>query len=240
VAGSTLFVSDLHLAPTRPQMADLFVRFIEEKARAAAALYVLGDLFEYWIGDDDTDNLFNESVLGRLASLAERDVPVFFMPGNRDFLLGERAAARGKLRLLSEPSVIDLHGMRTLLLHGDTLCDADMAYQRYRRVVRHPLFYAAARVLPVRARHRIGLSLRARSERRPPPHVLGDVTEDAVRGAFQRYGVRQMIHGHTHRAARHLLTVAGERCVRWVLPDWYERGGFLEATPQSIELMTFA
>jgi UDP-2,3-diacylglucosamine hydrolase len=236
----TLFISDLHLAPSRPGMMSLFLRFLEEKARAAAALYILGDLFEYWIGDDDPDNLFNESVLGRLASLAEHDVPVFFMPGNRDFLLGSRAAARGRLRLLTEPSVIDLYGERTLLLHGDTLCTDDLAYQRYRRLVRNPLFSAAARVLPLNARHRIGKSVRAYSEQRAPRGPIGDVTDKAVYETFRRYQVRQMIHGHTHRAARHDLAAGGERYIRWVLPDWYERGGYLHASAQSIELAAFA
>jgi UDP-2,3-diacylglucosamine hydrolase len=234
-----LFISDLHLAPARPQMRALFERFIEQRARGASALYILGDLFEYWIGDDAVD-AFNGAILDRLASLAESGVPVHFMVGNRDFFLGEQAAARGRLRRLPDPSVIDLWGERTLLMHGDTLCTRDLAYQRYRRMVRHPLFAAGWLALPVGARRSVVRWLRAQSEKRGHrQNPIQDVADDAVAAAFRVHGVRRLIHGHTHRSAEHTVVIGGERCTRWVLPDWYEQGGYLSITPESIGLAGF-
>jgi UDP-2,3-diacylglucosamine hydrolase len=237
-ARPTLFISDLHLSAARPEMMERFVAFLRSACRDAAALYILGDLFDVWIGDDDTANLFNESVLAQLAALTERGVPVFFLPGNRDFLFGRRAAARGRLRLLPGPTVIDLQGERTLLLHGDTLCTGDRAYQRYRRIVQNPLTMALARALPLATRQRIAQALRARSERTKPAKAgaIGDVEAASMAAAFRAWQVQRMIHGHTHRPGEHHLELEGRRCIRWVLPDWYAQGGYLSASAETIAL----
>jgi UDP-2,3-diacylglucosamine hydrolase len=223
-----LFVSDLHLSPERPALADAFSRLLRGPAREAAALYILGDLFEYWLGDDDPD-AFNAGVLDEIGALSRSGVATFFMHGNRDFLLGRRAARRAGMTLLHDPTRLALFGVPTLLMHGDTLCTDDVAYQRFRARVRNPVGVRLFLLLPLAVRRRIGSALRGKSEtaKREKPMAIMDVNAGAVEQALRTHGYPRLIHGHTHRPGRHLHELEGQRCDRIVLADWYGRGSYL-------------
>jgi UDP-2,3-diacylglucosamine hydrolase len=227
---SSLFVSDLHLSEARPEANERFIAFIEDQARGAAALYVLGDLFEYWIGDDDLAEPFNAVMAGFFAGLVRGGVAVFLMHGNRDFLMGERFCRSTGARLLADPAVVDLEGVKTLLMHGDTLCTDDLDYQGWRRTARSAEWQHEFLSQPLEARRRQVGALRDKSREviQAKPAEIMDVNDQAVREAFRRHDVIRLIHGHTHRAGRHELEVDGRRRERWVLPDWYGPGGYLE------------
>ncbi len=229
---SSLFVSDLHLSEERPEANERFIAFIEHQARHAAALYVLGDLFEYWIGDDDLGEPFNAVMAGFFAGLVRSGVPAFLMHGNRDFLMGERFCRATGAQLLADPAVVDLGGVKTLLMHGDTLCTDDLDYQGWRRTARSPAWQQEFLSQPLEARRRTVGALRDKSREviQAKPAEIMDVNDDAVREAFRRHGVTRLVHGHTHRPGRHELEVDGRRCERWVLPDWYGPGGYLEVS----------
>jgi UDP-2,3-diacylglucosamine hydrolase len=225
-----LFISDLHLTEERPEANERFIGFIEGKARSADALYILGDFFEYWIGDDDLGEPFNAVVAGLLADLTRRGVRLFFMHGNRDFLIGERFCAATGAQMLSDPTVTSIENVSTLLMHGDTLCTDDLEYQAWRRKARDPAFQADFLAKPLPERRKAILQMRERSKQvvQGKTAEIMDVNDEAVREALRRHGVRRLIHGHTHRPGRHAVEVDGERCERWVLPDWYGRGGYVE------------
>ena len=236
---SSLFVSDLHLSEERPEATERFISFIEDEARAAAALYVLGDLFEYWIGDDDLGAPFNAVMSGFFANLVRGAVPVYLMHGNRDFLMGERFCRATGATLLADPAVIDVGGVNTLLMHGDTLCTDDLDYQGWRRTARSPEWQREFLAQPLEARRRTvgGLREKSREVIQAKPAEIMDVNEDAVREAFRRHRVTRLIHGHTHRPGRHALEVDGRRCERWVLPDWYGPGGYLDVSGAKVRLV---
>jgi len=237
----TLFISDLHLTEERPEATERFIAFLEDKARAAEALYILGDFFEYWIGDDDLGEPFNAVVAGLLADLTRRGVPVYLMHGNRDFLIGERFCAATGARLLQDPVVQTIQGEKTLLVHGDTLCTDDLDYQAWRRKARDPAFQADFLAKPLPERRRAVGQMREKSKQvvQEKTAEIMDVNDEAVRQALRRHGVRRLIHGHTHRPGRHALEVDGERCERWVLPDWYGRGGYVEVGSRGPRLVRF-
>jgi UDP-2,3-diacylglucosamine hydrolase len=229
-----LFVSDLHLSPERPALAERFVRFLREEAAAAAALYILGDLLEHWIGDDDADEPFNRALLARIAGLAASGVEVTLMHGNRDFLLSRTAAARAGMQLVPDPVERELFGVRTLLMHGDTLCTDDHRYQRYRTWVRRPGLIRAFLALPRTVREAIGGGLKRVSagEKRIKAPAIMDVNVGTVETTLRAHGYPRLIHGHTHRPARHVHVVDGHACERWVLADWYERASYLRCDAQ--------
>ena len=237
----TLFISDLHLTEERPEANERFIGFLENKARGAEALYLLGDFFEYWIGDDDLGEPFNAVIAGLLGDLTRRGVPVNLMHGNRDFLIGERFCAATGASLLKDPAVSEIQGVPTLLMHGDTLCTDDLDYQAWRRKARDPAFQAQflAQSLPERRRAIVQMREKSREVVQGKPAEIMDVNDDAVREALHSHGVRRLIHGHTHRPGRHALEVDGERCERWVLPDWYGRGGYLEVDRRGPRLVRF-
>jgi len=224
-----LFISDLHLSPARPAIAERFLRFAGEEARSASALFILGDLFDRWLGDDDAENGFNRHLLDALRTLAGRGVAVRLMHGNRDFIFSPGVAHARGLELLPDPSLHDLFGTRTLLMHGDLLCTDDLRYQRYRAQVRRPGVIRAFLALPRAVRQAIGggLSRASETDKRSKPPVIMDVNAGAVEAALRRNGYPRLIHGHTHRPGRHLHVVDGHACERWVLADWYERGSYL-------------
>jgi UDP-2,3-diacylglucosamine hydrolase len=238
---ASFFISDLHLAEERPEANERFISFIEGSARSADALYILGDFFEYWIGDDDLGEPFNAVIAGLLADLTRRGVPVSLMHGNRDFLLGERFCAATGARLLEDPSLVEIAGVKTLLMHGDTLCTDDLEYQAWRRKARDPAFQAQflAKTLPERRQAIMGMREKSKQVVQEKTAEIMDVSDDAVRQALRRHGVRRLVHGHTHRPGRHALEVDGERCERWVLPDWYGRGGYLEIGAAGPRLVRF-
>jgi len=223
------FISDLHLEPSRPGLTDILLRYLNGTARQAGALYVLGDFFEFWIGDDiSIDD--NAAVIDALAALADNGTRVYFMHGNRDFLIGADFARRARARLLDDPTVIDLGGARTLLMHGDTLCTDDEAYQRFRAQVRDPDNQRQFLALPAAQRRQIAQTLRgsSRSEQAGKSMDIMDVNGQAVREAMQRHGATRLIHGHTHRPARHRVDLDNRSAERIVLSDWHdERGSVL-------------
>lgn len=241
---TTLFISDLHLDPARPAITALFLDFLRGEARSAEALYILGDLFEAWIGDD-TPSETADAVALELRALSDAGVPVLFMHGNRDFLLGADYARRAGMRLLPDPCVIDLYAEPTLLLHGDLLCTDDTAYQAFRAQTRDPAFQQQFLAQPLAARIAYAQQARAASQARQAEMKQGDraqfetvtdVAPDEVVASFARYGVARMIHGHTHRPAVHTLDANGRSCTRIVLGDWYEQGSVLRVDAQGCRL----
>jgi UDP-2,3-diacylglucosamine hydrolase len=226
----TLFVSDLHLSPARAALVAAFDALCAGPARDAARLYVLGDLFDAWIGDDQLREPLAGRVAAALRGVADAGVPVAIMKGNRDFLLGQRFAGAAGATLLPDEIVIDLAGTPTLLLHGDELCTDDVGYQRFRRIARNRRWQRGFLALPYPLRARLGDWLRGRSRAATSvkPESIMDVAPGAVEDRFRAAHVTRMIHGHTHRPAHHHLIVDGLPCERRVLADWYERGSYLE------------
>lgn len=241
----TLFVSDLHLSGARPAQTRLFLDFLRAEATGASALYVLGDLFDYWLGDDDLDAPGSDCPGGEVAAgmrtVAAGGVSIRVMRGNRDFLIGDAFCAAAGAALLDDPAVAGVGGDSTVLLHGDTLCTDDVDYQAWRRIARSAAWQRDFLSQPLPARRQTMRALRERSSqavKSKPPAVM-DVTAAAVDDAFRQHGVRRMIHGHTHRPARHEHQVDGSTCERWVLPDWYEGGGCLVADAHGLRLQRF-
>lgn len=241
---TTLFISDLHLDASRPAITDLFLAFLRSEALEADALYILGDLFEAWIGDD-TPSPAADAVAAALKEVSDAGVPVYFIRGNRDFLLGEQYAARAGMRILPDPSVIDLYGTPVLLQHGDLLCTDDLPYQQFRTQTRDPAFQAQFLAQPLAARIAFAQKARDASQSRQSEMKQGDraqfetvtdVAPSEVDATFVRFGVDTMIHGHTHRPAVHSLMAGGQARTRIVLGDWYEQGSVLRVTPDGMSL----
>lgn len=226
---AVFFISDLHLCTSRPDINKLFFDFLRGTAREAESLYILGDLFEYWAGDDDLGDPFNESVARALAEFARGGPVLRFMHGNRDFLLdGEFAKACGG-RLIDDPHSVNLFGAPTLLMHGDTMCTDDIDYQRFRAQVRAPAWQKGFLDLPLEQRKRQIEAVRQASESektRKAPEIM-DVNQGAVEAVLRQHAYPRLIHGHTHRPARHIHRVDGRTCERWVLADWYRSGSYL-------------
>ncbi|WP_341501525.1 UDP-2,3-diacylglucosamine diphosphatase [Gallaecimonas sp. GXIMD4217] len=229
----TLFIADLHLSPERPDITAALRRFLAQEGAKAEALYVLGDLFETWIGDDD-DHPFNQEVINLFAANAKRGVKQYFIHGNRDFLIGQRFARAAGLTLLPEVAVIDLYGRKALIMHGDSLCTLDEAYQAFRRKSRGFWWQLRIRLLPLWLRRRIARNYRQQSQAANAMKAdsIMDVTPAEVDRVMAEQGVDLLIHGHTHRPARHQVQ-AGERIV---LGDWYEQSSLLRVTPDGISL----
>ncbi|MFP7722678.1 UDP-2,3-diacylglucosamine diphosphatase [Lysobacter sp. A3-1-A15] len=239
---TTLFISDLHLDPERPHITDLFCRFLEDEARGADALYILGDLFEAWVGDDDPSEAGTLTVEA-LRAVAAAGTPVSFIRGNRDFLLGEAYARRAAMRVLPDPSVVMLHGRPALLMHGDTLCTGDVAYQAFRAHTRDPAWQAQFLSQPLNTRLAFAQQARAASQEhqtglkdKGTMETITDVAPEAVAATLARFGIDTLIHGHTHRPAVHELVVSGRECRRVVLGDWYEQGSVLRVDADGMAL----
>lgn len=235
-----LFISDLHLSADRPGVIRLFFEFLEQRAAAASALYILGDLFEYWAGDDDCDEPFNKSVIDALARLAGHGVATYFMAGNRDFLAGDVFARRAGLTILPDPTTIRLFGTPALLMHGDTLCTDDHEYMAFRTQVRSGRWVSEFLSKPLQARKDVIGGLRRQSEdkKRGKDPAIMDVSSTSVESVLAANGYPRLIHGHTHRPARHEHHIDGHNCERWVLADWYERGGVLACDAAGCRLET--
>jgi len=245
VTQRALFIADLHLAGGRPAANEQFFRFLQEEAARADALYVLGDLFESWAGDDELSDKKGDPLAAEVAqglrALADAGVKVHVMHGNRDFLLGKGFLDASGAQLLDDPSVIKFAGKRLALLHGDTLCTDDHDYQAWRRTVRSAAWRREFLAKPLAARHAAIAGLRGKSREAvaAKPLEIMDVNQEAVRDVFRDLKLRHMIHGHTHRPARHEHEVDGARCERWVLPDWYGRGGYLALDNVGPRLVSF-
>lgn len=236
----TLFISDLHLAAVRPAATAAFFDFLVREAARAEALYILGDLFEYWIGDDDLGDRFNASIAKALARVATRGVKVSVMHGNRDFLVGKDFCHAAGAALLEDPHAIDLQGRRAILMHGDALCTDDHDYQNWRCTARSPEWQRDFLSASLSERRDRILALREKSKEviQAKPAEIMDVNHDAVRDALRAHNVNLLIHGHTHRPAHHTLEVDGKSCERWVLPEWYGPGGFLLADEAGLRMQT--
>ena len=231
----TYFIADLHLSENRPHLLALFRQFMQEQAPEAEKLYILGDLFDFWIGDDEQSNLISE-VQQLIRYLTEQGVPCYFQHGNRDFLIGKKFANACGLTLLPTYQVIDLYGTPTLLCHGDTLCVDDVKYQHYRQKVHQKWRQWLFLHLPLKVRLNIAEKIRAKSrqDKQVKSTEIMDVNADFVQQMFAKFHVTQMIHGHTHRQKHHEIPPHFHRIV---LGDWGETSSLLEVTPYSIEFI---
>jgi UDP-2,3-diacylglucosamine hydrolase len=237
---SVLFISDLHLEAERPDIVRAFLHFLETRASQAQALYILGDFFEVWIGDDAMDD-FQRSISSALRRLSDTGTKIYLMHGNRDFLLGKAFCRAAGCTLLREGSVVELYGEPVLLLHGDSLCTRDASYQRLRKRLRNPFSLWLLRNLPLATRHKLARKLRdaSRMRTREKAADIVDVTPEVVPQIMAERGVRTLIHGHTHRPAVHKLLVDGHSAQRIVLGDWDRQGWLLAVDPQGYHLESF-
>ena len=238
---TTLFISDLHLDDRRPETTVLLQKFLQEEAVNADALYILGDLFEFWLGDDVPSKCSLE-VATALSSLSDKGVPCYFMHGNRDFLLQHDYAKSAGMTLLAEEHVADLYGEQVLLMHGDSMCTDDIPYQQFRGMVRDTAWQNGFLAMSPQERLQVALQARdASAEHKDNVSMdIMDVNQDEVLAAFERHGVQRMIHGHTHRPAVHELEIAKQPAQRIVLGDWYTQGSVLRVTPGNYELTAIA
>ncbi|MGH8369747.1 MAG: UDP-2,3-diacylglucosamine diphosphatase [Gammaproteobacteria bacterium] len=234
---TTLFISDLHLDPVRPQITDAFLQFLTDEARRAESLYILGDFFEVWIGDDDPDP-HHARVMTGLRELSDAGVPVYFMHGNRDFLIGEGFAKLTGCRILPDPTLIELQGTPTLLMHGDTLCTDDTEYQRFRSMVRDPAWQQTFLSKPLEERRAFAAKARSesQSQTRQKAESIMDVNQQAVEKIMLQHDVTRLIHGHTHRPAIHHFTSGSKPSTRIVLGDWYEQKSLLRVDAEHVLL----
>lgn len=235
-----LLISDLHLQEERPDITRAFLAFLAGRARAASAVYILGDFFEAWIGDDAM-TAYQQSICAALRALADSGVEIFLMHGNRDFLLGEAFCEAAGCTLLGDPCRVDFFGQPVLLMHGDSLCTRDKAYMRLRRYLRHPLTLWVLRHLPLASRQRLARKLRSESttQTRMKANDIVDVTAEEIPQIMLAHGVKTLIHGHTHRPAIHKLTVAGQPARRIVLGDWDRQGWALQVDGEHYSLAAF-
>ncbi|MFW3899498.1 UDP-2,3-diacylglucosamine diphosphatase [Pseudomonas putida] len=236
-----LLVSDLHLQEERPDITRAFLDLLATRARDAQALYILGDFFEAWIGDDGMTP-FQQSICQALRALSDSGTRVFLMHGNRDFLIGQAFCKAAGCTLLKDPSVVEMGGEPVLLMHGDSLCTRDEAYMKLRRYLRNPLSLWILRHLPLSTRRKLARKLRSESkaQTRMKANDIIDVTAEEVPRLMQRHGVRTLIHGHTHRPAIHKLTLEdGSAGRRIVLGDWDRQGWALQVDEQGFQLSPF-
>lgn len=233
-----LFASDLHLDPGRPDITTQFLDFVAGPAREAESLYLLGDLFEAWLGDDAPGAL-GDTVIDALASLSSSGVGLYIMQGNRDFLLGERFCRAAGGHLLTDPTVVSLNGQQVLLTHGDALCTDDASYQRLRSLVRDPEVQRAFLALPLERRRALATQARAgsRAHLAEADDYITDVNQAAVEHVLHESGVPILLHGHTHRPGIHRFSVQGRDCTRIVLGDWHRQGSVLRWDDAGYELM---
>ncbi|MGB4810965.1 MAG: UDP-2,3-diacylglucosamine diphosphatase [Methylophilaceae bacterium] len=231
VAKHSIFISDLHLCVSRPHITAAFLQFLQHTASKAEALYILGDLFEYWAGDDDIEDVHHHAIITSFKALAESGVQLFLMHGNRDFLISTNFCNTAHITLLPDPSMIDLYGTKTLLSHGDMLCTDDVAYIEFRQQVRNDAWQTVFLSQPLQVRKKAIEDIRSRSEQEKAikSSQIMDVNAQAVANLIKIHGFPPLfIHGHTHRPNQHLLAVDGHRITRWVLGDWYEQGSYLK------------
>ena len=237
-----VFISDLHLAPERPQIIELFIRFADEIAADADSLYILGDFLEYWLGDDDPAPSLRP-VFNKLIELDEKyGTNVFFMHGNRDFLIGNKLAERCHFQLIDEPHRIKIQNHQTLLMHGDTLCTDDIEYQKFRQMVRNPLWQQQILSKSLEERTQIAKNLREKSQQSTAEkeEYIMDVNQDTTDKVFTENNIDLLIHGHTHRPAIHHKTVNNRDTTRIVLGDWYNTGSYLRIKDSSdFKLQTY-
>jgi len=237
---TTLFIADLHLHTEEPAITAGFLHFLDGVAREADALYILGDLFEAWIGDDDPNPL-HQRVADAIRALVDSGVPCYFIHGNRDFLLGKRFARESGMQLLPQEKVLELYGRNVLIMHGDTLCTDDAGYQAFRAKVHQPWLQTLFLALPLFIRHRVAAKMRAGSRAANSSKSLAimDVNQQAVIEAMEKHRVQWLIHGHTHRPAVHQLTANDAPAWRAVLGAWHSEGSMIRVSESDVELVQF-
>ncbi len=225
---TTLFISDLHLEVNQPEIGEQFLNFLNGEARGAEALYILGDLFEVWLGDDDP-NPYYATMKTALRDLADTGVPMYFMHGNRDFMIGKDFATETGVEILDDPTIADLYGESVLLCHGDSLCTDDVEYQQVRAMTRNPDWQAM--MLAKSIEERIAFAMQAREDSKARGESVSDeimdVNQDAVIALLREHGVTTLLHGHTHRPAIHDVDLGDRSAKRIVLGDWYEQGSIV-------------
>ena len=236
-----LLISDLHLEEQRPDITRAFLYFLRSRARQAEALYILGDFFEVWVGDDGMSP-FQHGIARALRQLSDAGTRIFLMHGNRDFLIGRAFCRAAGCTLLKDPSIVHFNGEPVLLMHGDSLCTLDVGYMKLRRLLRNPLSLFILRNLPLATRHKLARKLRneSRAQTRMKAREIIDVTPDEVPRIMAEHGVRTLIHGHTHRPAEHALEVNGQSARRIVLGDWDSQGWALQVDEQGLHQAPFA
>ena len=222
---TTLFISDLHLEAERPDIARQFLEFLKTEAAEAETLYILGDLFEAWVGDDDP-NTHYFTIKRALRKLTDSGVPIYFMHGNRDFMIGRDFANETGIEILKDPHRVNMYGQKALLSHGDVFCTDDVQYQRIRVMTRDPDWQASMRAKPLKERLRMAEEARRQSLERTINLDMNimDVNQDAVKQTIIKHGVDVLLHGHTHRPAVHTVDLGGRKAQRIVLGDWYTQG----------------
>ena len=235
---TSYFISDLHLTPTRPSGIELLQDFLTNHAVGADSLYILGDLFEYWIGDEAATQLGADPVLAALRQISDQSVQLYFMSGNRDFLIGQQFASATGSQLLSEPTVIELHGQPVLLLHGDSLCTDDIEHQAFRKTVDDPDWRQQFLALSIEQRLAMAQDARTQSKLHQMAVTMEimDVTQSAVEKVMIDAGVTTLIHGHTHRPAIHQFELSGQPAKRIVLGDWYQQPSWLQVDSSGYRL----
>ena len=238
---TSLFISDLHLDPARPQGIQLFDDFIRQKAQAADQLFILGDLFEYWRGDDASSHCGYQSIAESLATLSSHNTKVYLMHGNRDFLMAKDFTSSFAGWLLTDPSKITLGENEVLLMHGDSLCTDDVAHQQFREQSRNPEWQKAILAKSILEREELARQLRMQSMQgnTEKPEAIMDVNQSAVETMMRKHHVQLLIHGHTHRMAIHELEVNGSKAHRIVLGDWYKKGNYLIHDEKGFRLISF-
>ncbi|HIE9187230.1 TPA: UDP-2,3-diacylglucosamine diphosphatase [Klebsiella variicola subsp. variicola] len=237
---ATLFIADLHLQTEEPAITAGFLRFLQGEARQADALYILGDLFEAWIGDDDPNPL-HQQIASAIKAVVDAGVPCYFIHGNRDFLVGQRFARQSGMLLLAEEERLDLYGREVLIMHGDTLCTDDPGYLAFRAKVHTPWIQRLFLALPLLIRRRIAARMRADSKAANSSKSMDimDVNPQAVVDVMERHHVQWLIHGHTHLPAVHELQANGQPAWRVVLGAWHSEGSMVKVTPDDVELIHF-
>jgi UDP-2,3-diacylglucosamine hydrolase len=238
---TTLFISDLHLAADRPEIGEQLIEFLKKEATQADALFILGDLFEVWIGDDDPDP-YNAGIEHALGSVVKSGTPVFFMHGNRDFMIGKKFSMETGVQLIPDPFVIGLYGKDILLSHGDAYCTDDVEYQAIRKMTRDPEWQAMMLEKPLEERRAFAVQAREASKAHGEgiDEVISDVNVEAIEQAMLENKVRLMVHGHTHRPSVHAQTINGMTAKRIVLGDWYEQGSILRWNQRGPQLRSIS
>ncbi|VFP84261.1 UDP-2,3-diacylglucosamine hydrolase [Candidatus Erwinia haradaeae] len=234
----TLFISDLHLCNKSPKITAAFLHFLHHEARYADALYILGDLFDSWIGDDDINPLHDHVA----CMLRQLSIPCHFLHGNRDFLLGKSFASRAGIHIIPDASILELHGQRLLIMHGDKLCTRDMTYQIYRQYIHKDWLKKFFLSLPIYIRKRIAFKIRSYSQETNNSKNIDimDVSLHAVSSLMCQHQAFILIHGHTHRPTVHKFTINGQSAQRWVLGDWSEQGSMISVSHKDIQFITFS
>jgi UDP-2,3-diacylglucosamine hydrolase len=235
-----LLISDLHLEEQRPDITRAFLQFLQQRATACEALYILGDFFEVWIGDDAISP-YQQSIASALRTLSDSGTRIYLMHGNRDFMLGQTFCRQAGCTLLKDPCVVNLQGEAVLLMHGDSLCTTDLAYMRLRKVLRNPLTLWLLRNLPLAKRQQLARKLRNESQvqTRQKAASITDITPAEIPRIMAKYGVRTLIHGHTHRPNTHTLEVNGQAAQRIVLGDWDQQGWALQVDANGYQQAAF-